>query len=105
MKESKILKAISYILIPSLILILGLSLFYEFGKDAFIDEFDEAEYFNSDDFLILAFAETDSLNTVSAIISGLDTNILSSNTCVFPVSFVRRISAIKCAVLYAREII
>ena len=30
MKESKILKAISYILIPSLILILGLSLFYEF---------------------------------------------------------------------------
>ena len=57
MKESKILKAISYILIPSLILILGLSLFYEFGKDAFIDEFDEAEYFNSDDFLVTYMSE------------------------------------------------
>ena len=51
MKESKTLKAISYILIPFLILIIGLSLFYEFGKDAFINDFDEKEYFNSDTFL------------------------------------------------------
>ncbi len=52
MKESKFLKAISYILIPFLILIIGLSLFYEFGKDAFNDDLNEAEYFNSDTFLV-----------------------------------------------------
>lgn len=52
MKESNFLKAISYILIPFLILIIGLSLFYEFGKEILIDDFDEAEYFNSDTFLV-----------------------------------------------------
>ena len=52
MKESKLLKIISYILIPFLVLIIGLSLFYEFGKKAFTDDFDEAKYFNSDTFLI-----------------------------------------------------
>lgn len=57
MKESKTLKAISYILIPFLILIIGLSLFYEFGKDAFINDFDEKEYFNSDTFLITYMSE------------------------------------------------
>lgn len=57
MKESKILKAISYILIPFLILIIGLSLFYEFGKDAFTNDFDEKEYFNSDTFLITYMSE------------------------------------------------
>lgn len=57
MKESKFLKAISYILIPFLILIIGLSLFYEFGKEIFIDDFDEAEYFNSDSFLVTYMSE------------------------------------------------
>ena len=52
MRESKILKSISYILIPFLILIILLSLFYEFGKDIFIDDFKEEEYFNSDEFLV-----------------------------------------------------
>ncbi|MBR3832467.1 MAG: HAMP domain-containing histidine kinase [Mycoplasmataceae bacterium] len=51
MRESKFLKTISYILIPFLILIIGLSLFYEFGKDIFLDDFNEAEYFDSDTFL------------------------------------------------------
>lgn len=57
MKESKFLKSISYILIPFLILIIGISLFYEFGKEAFIDDFDEVEYFNSDTFLVTYMSE------------------------------------------------
>ena len=79
MKESKFLKTISYILIPFLILILGLSLFYEFGKDAFIDDFDEAEYFNSDTFLTTYMYEI-SRNAESLIYYNKNfTNVMDNN--------------------------
>ena len=79
MKESKFLKTISYILIPFLILILGLSLFYEFGKDAFIDDFDEKEYFNSDVFLTTYMYEI-SRNAESLIYyNKYFTNVMDNN--------------------------
>ena len=79
MKESKFLKTISYILIPFLILILGLSLFYEFGKDAFIDDFDEKEYFNSDVFLTTYMYEI-SRNAESLIYYNKNfTNVMDNN--------------------------
>ena len=57
MKESKILKAISYILIPFLILIIGFSLFYEFGKKAYGNEIDTSTYFKTDTFLNMYMSE------------------------------------------------
>lgn len=50
MKNSKILKAICYILIPVILLILSISIFYQVSKDIAASE-ESSEYFNSDTFL------------------------------------------------------
>lgn len=50
MKNSKILKAICYILIPVILLILSISIFYQVSKDITAAE-EPSEYFNSDTFL------------------------------------------------------
>jgi len=52
MRESKILKVISYILIPIFILIIALSLFYELAKEAYTSKEDYTAYFKSDAFLM-----------------------------------------------------
>ena len=52
MRESKILKGISYILIPVFILIIALSLFYELAKDAYTSKENYTAYFKSDNFLM-----------------------------------------------------
>ena len=57
MKESKFLKAISYILIPFLVLIIVLSVFYEFGKDIYGEKIDTSTYFKTDTFLNMYMSE------------------------------------------------
>lgn len=57
MRESKILKAISYCLIPVLVLIIGMSIFYEFGKEAYNNEIDTSTYFKTDSFLQMYMSE------------------------------------------------
>lgn len=51
LRESKILKTISYCLIPFLVLIIGLSVFYEFGKEVYDKKIDTSTYFKTDTFL------------------------------------------------------
>lgn len=52
MRESKILKAISYVIIPILILMIILSFIYQFGKESFKDEPRyNSDFFQSDGFL------------------------------------------------------
>ena len=51
MRKSKILKIISYSLIPILVLIIGLSVFYEFGKEVYNKDVDTSTYFKTDTFL------------------------------------------------------
>lgn len=51
MRKSKILKAISYCLIPILVLIIGLSVFYELLKERYNEEIDTSTYFKTDTFL------------------------------------------------------
>ncbi|MBR3614320.1 MAG: HAMP domain-containing histidine kinase [Clostridia bacterium] len=60
MRKSKILKTISYILIPFLILIIGLSIFYEFGKEVYGEEIDTSTYFKTDTFLNMYMSELSS---------------------------------------------
>ena len=57
MRESKLLKVISYILIPILVLIILLSIFYEIAKSNLTDENRyNHEYFESDNFLSIYMA-------------------------------------------------
>lgn len=52
MRKSKILKGLSYVLIPILLLIIIISMFYELYKENFAEEnVDNSEYFQSDEFL------------------------------------------------------
>ena len=52
MRESRILKIICYILIPILVLLLGVSLFYEACKEKYLNtSIDDKLYFQSDDFV------------------------------------------------------
>ena len=57
LRKSKILKMISYLLIPFLILIISLSIFYEFGKNEYNKEIDTSTYFKTDTFLRMYMSE------------------------------------------------
>lgn len=60
MRESKILKIISYCLIPILILIISLSVFYEFGKEVYNEKIDTSIYFKTDTFLNMYMSDLSS---------------------------------------------
>ena len=51
MRKSKLLKAIGYIAIPILALIIILSVFYEIGKEDLTNIKEDSEYFTSKSFL------------------------------------------------------
>lgn len=57
MKKNKFLKIFSYILIPILLLIIIISLFYEIGKEVYKEQNNYIEYFKSDTFLDLYMNE------------------------------------------------
>lgn len=67
MRESKSLKIICYILIPILVLILGISLFYEAVKEQYLNTtYDDKMYFQSDDF-VYSYMQTLSVETKDLI--------------------------------------
>lgn len=51
MRKSKVLKMLSYCLIPILVLIIGLSVFYEVLKERYNEKIDTSTYFKTDTFL------------------------------------------------------
>lgn len=60
MRKSKLLKMISYCLIPILVLIIGLSVFYEVLKERYNEKIDTSTYFKTDTFLKMYMGELSS---------------------------------------------